>query len=195
MKKIIILFTILILIFLSKYLTSKFFNKTVSTQIITYIPEDREYPTKSGECNQLSTATQGRSNTYRCYVDNGIYDPCFKVESGKIVCDSNPKANGNEFKLIVSKALPESDRQYHEDKQFDWAYELQDGTICFLIQGTAGSLNNDEMYFYGCEYDTVIIGDINKDNQLWVAKVGKLDEGSSELLEPSFNMNILKSWK
>lgn len=192
MKRITVLFVILIMLFLSKYLTGHF-DKVIATQSITYIPENIKYPLKYGECNQLSVATQGRPNTYRCVIDNKINDPCFKLDSGKIICDSNPKLKGDEFELIIEKDLPKPDSQYKENKRFDWAYELEAGDMCFLIQGTATTLDTGEMAFYGCEDNKIIIGDVNKDSNQWVAEISKDDSNSG--IEERQLVNVQRSWK
>lgn len=167
------------------------------TQVITYTPEDLNYPKNEAEadCNQTSTATQGRPKTYRCYSDNKVYDPCFKLELDKVVCDSNPKVSGGEFEFTSFSELPADNISYNENKRFEWAYELEDKTICFLIQGTAGTLSNGEMYYYSCEDNKVIIGDIDTSNLLWTAQVSKLDGDLPENPIEVTQMNILRVWK
>lgn len=197
-KNLIIIVTIAILAFLMFNQVTKskveMYDKK-ETQIITYTPRDIDYPKREGDCPTTSTSTQGRPKTYRCYSNNHVYDPCFKVESGKIVCDFNPKVSGDEFELILATELPEENENYNENKRFDWAYELKDGTMCFLIQGTAGTLDNGEMYFYACDENKVVIGDIDSNNLLWSAQIGQLDQNSpSDDILP-YRMDILNVWK
>ncbi len=176
-------------------------DEPIQTHVIVYTPQISEYPKKDGECWTTSTALQGRLGTLRCSVGSSIIDPCFKLGS-KIICDTNPIEEGDEFELIYDESelyfkdeVSEVGSYQDKNKRFSWIYLLTDGSYCNLIQGTAGSLETGEMYYYVCGNNKVIIGDVDKNEELWKADVGYLMEGEYSKLDKREFQTVIKAWE
>lgn len=173
------------------------------TEVIIYTPKLGNYPQKVGECWSASTALQGRDGSLRCAVGEYIIDPCFKIDD-KIICDTNPLEGGDEFELILEEGdefgvLDDNDDtkdtvKTDKNKRFSWIYQLEDGSYCFLIQGTAGSIDIGGSYYYVCDENKVIIGDVDKSSDLWKAEVGYLAEGSYNELKKRETQSVVKAW-
>lgn len=168
-------------------------NNPLKTQIIVYTPQDKDYDKKDGECWTISTALQGRPNTFRCFVGHNIYDPCFNIED-KVICDTSPVKDGDEFELVYEGDLPENKPDYNENKAFSWVYQLEDGSYCHLLTGAAGTLDTGEFMYYPCDDNKVIIGYVDKSNDLWKAEVGYLREGSVELIDREIQ-TVVAAWE
>lgn len=173
---------------------------TPQTQVIVYTPKLGNYPQERGECWAGSTALQGRSGSLRCAVDSRVYDPCFNVE-GKIICDTSPLESGEEFELIPQEGdkygvIKDSDLEENTgNKRFSWIYQLEDGFYCRLIQGTAGSLESGEFYYYVCDGNKVIIEDVDKLDDLWQAEIGHLSNDNREFVEKRETQSVVKAWE
>jgi len=174
------------------------------TQVIIYTPKFDNYLQKEGECWSVSTALQGRPGSLRCSVDNGIIDPCFRVDE-KIICDTNPLEEGNEFELILKEGdkfgildnndVAENNTKLDKNKRFSWIYQLEDGSRCSLIQGTSTTITTGEEYYYTCDGNKVIIGDVDKSSDLWKANVGHLVNDSHNELKKRETQSIIKAWE
>ena len=70
--------------------------KEYKTDIQTYTPA---VPTKTvkGDCWVSSLASPLNDNAWRCTVGKFIYDPCFELSGGKVVCHPVPRRREERF--------------------------------------------------------------------------------------------------
>lgn len=154
----------------------------------TYIPKDN----KSGSCWTTSIAS-ANDKAWRCNVGNFIHDPCFEIDTNRLVCNVDPEITENGFVLNLTEALPPRENLSISDRLY-WIVKLANGTKCWLITGTAGMVNG-EFYYYACDKDNaVIVGKLDKNTNPWYANVAYLKENREEALRTE-KTEILKVWK
>lgn len=216
MKKVIICISLIIAIIAipAVYSICQLLNinqTTKKTEVIIYTPKPGNYPQKTGYCWTSSVALQGRSGSLRCSVGNSIIDPCFNIDNNKVICDTNPLKEGDEFELILEEgdkfgvvyrnSSTENITKPKDNKRFSlfsWFYQLEDGSHCFLIQGTAGDIypiGSGEVYYYVCDDNKVIIGDVDKSNDLWTAEVGYFSDGNRHKLKERKTQSVVAAWE
>lgn len=169
-------------------------NSEEETQVIeykqTYIPKE----TQKGYCWTDSIATLSNDKAWRCAAaGNYVYDPCFEADAGQVVCGVNPEIPESGFGLKLTKTLPKIDRVGKKYGDKFWRFKLQNGLVCMAITGSAGIIDGD-FYSYGCDKNAVLIGDYDKSNSLWKAKVVYLSDDRLKI-NKSEVLNILKAWK
>ncbi len=77
--------------------------------MIDYLPSETHSESQAGSCFANAIGL-GRTNAWRCTVDNQIYDPCFAVDDGTIViCGANPATGETGFVPELTEPLPEPD--------------------------------------------------------------------------------------
>src|SRR3989344_3403401 len=84
----------------------------------TYIPKD----SKSGSCWTISNAS-ANDKAWRCIAGNSIHDPCFEIDTNRLVCDIDPEVAGSGFVLNLTEALPSRGIQTNRER-FYWRVKL-----------------------------------------------------------------------
>ncbi|OGE36921.1 hypothetical protein A3B45_00555 [Candidatus Daviesbacteria bacterium RIFCSPLOWO2_01_FULL_39_12] len=154
----------------------------------TYIPKD----SKSGSCWTISNAS-ANDKAWRCIAGNSIHDPCFEIDTNRLVCDIDPEVAGSGFVLNLTEKLPTSEHS-STSRELYWIIKLANGTKCWVNTGTADMVNG-EFYYYSCDKDNaVIIGELDKNTNLWIANVAYLNEKWEEAQKRE-KIEILKVWK
>jgi len=121
-------------------------SRAYSTQIMVFspaLPENSQ--SKSGYCFSESIAYT-RPGAWRCMVDSSIYDPCFSMEDGTVVCDVNPATYQSGFELKLTKPLPTSNLDpskpiFSPQYNGGWMIKLTDGSVCKANTGSLPVVN------------------------------------------------------
>jgi len=152
--------------------TFKFINSTLtSTEVIKYVPTEIPSEIQEGSC-WINALTSGRKGTWRCVVENRIYDPCFVASKiNNLICDSDPITKDKGFQLKLTEPLPED--MGAEEGQ-GWLIELEDWTTCRFITGATGVINGKRIN-YMCSDDSWILGDLQT-GTVWKAEKAEVDD-------------------
>ena len=148
------------------------------TALITYLPELPD-ATQEGSCWTTSIAAFGREDAWRCMVENSIYDPCFQLDDGTVVCGADPVTGEVGFQLVLTEPLPESDLPA-DAVPSAWMVVLADGTFCSRATGTMGFVDEKPTTFYCASDDpdeTVVLLDELQPGTPWMAERAVLGNG------------------
>ncbi len=159
----------------------RFADIKAQTEVIRYVPAAAPKETQSGSCFANSLAAQ-RADTWRCMVDNSIYDPCFTAKGGKIVCGIDPRWPDNGFTLKLTKRLPKASipaAVKAAAARSGWRFELTDGTVCSPMTGATGLVGDDRIN-YGCTGGFVIAGDLATGATWTATKIVIASEGEGK---------------
>ena len=85
----------------------------------------------AGNCWTTSIASR-RSDAFRCMVANGIYDPCFRINSRTVACPTNVAGNAG-VRIALTKPLPRPNLGNARDA---WFMQLAGGVTCNIGTGT-----------------------------------------------------------
>jgi hypothetical protein len=123
----------------------------------------------SGSCFSSSLASPLRPDTWRCTVENAIYDPCFiNLFGGEntLACAEVPW-DANVVLLTLTEALPSDDRGEPDFTQaLPWALELENGRRCTMMTGAMAPLAGMRIT-YGCEDGAYVVDDVDRTLPLW----------------------------
>lgn len=168
------------------------------TDIIVYKQSFVPNQSKEGSCWTGSNVASSNRTAFRCTVGHYIYDPCFETESKKVVCGVTPDDSSKSFELKLTEPLPNNELRASPDSGLaNWIVDLDNGTRCTKFSGTAGSLPSgspdspQEMYFYTCSDETVLVGYPDMATPLWQAKVTKIDKDKTVFKY----LSIIRAWQ
>ncbi len=140
------------------YLLQRNDAKSLNTNTYYYTNTNTDInETNLQKANCWSTSmNSNRSDSYRCSVDNSIYDPCFDVpfSISVIACPSEPYENNPEYFKIESR--PRSDVKVDESP---WYIILDNNQECGYLSGATTSIA-DRRLDYGCDkgdYDSLFL--------------------------------------
>lgn len=197
-NKTLLVFVIGLVILLVFYILNARKNITTSfakTEIIeykqTYIPEER----RTGSCWTTSIAANINKNAFRCNVEQEIFDPCFKEESGRVVCGVDPEQQGSGFELQLIKELPEHTDIIQTDSWLPWRLKLEDGQLCGLYTGTAAIKDGKSYYIY-CEKDNEdnsVFGELDKTTNPWKIRLIHTKSENDDFFTET--VDVIKVWK
>lgn len=182
------------------FFKNKKITKTINekTQVIEYKQSFVPNQSKEGSCWTGSNVASSNKTAFRCTVGHYIYDPCFETESKKVVCSVTPDDNSKSFELKLTEPLPNNELRAGPDSGLaNWIVDLDNGTRCTKFSGTAGSLLSDssdsaqEMYFYTCSDETVLVGYPDMNSPLWQVKVTKIDRDKTVFRY----LSIIRAWQ
>ncbi len=200
-KPLVLLGFILFLFFIA--ITFKFTTKqptnliepTTVTEIIeykqTYVPEEK----RTGYCWDPSIAASNNVDAYRCSSKDQIFDPCFKEESGTVVCGVDPEQSGSGFELQLTKDIIEYTKPTESSNWLPWRLKLEDGKICSLFTGTAAIVDGKTYYIY-CENDengNSVNGELDKSKNLW--KINLIHGNKDNNVVFTETVDVIKVWK
>ena len=132
-------------------------DTSYDTEVIKYTPAGIPSEIKEGSC-WINSLSLGRKGTWRCMVENRIYDPCFTVSgTNNLICDSNPITRNKGFQLKLTGPLPE-DKGIEEGQV--WLIELEDGSSCEFLTGATATISEKRLN-YGCSDGSYILGDFD----------------------------------
>lgn len=124
-----------------------------------------------GSCftNALTT---NRSDAWRCFIGNDIYDPCFSgvAHAGVVACADDPFSR-RVILLTLQKALPNGESpttQMLQPKGEPWGLRLTNGETCNFATGATDVAQGMRMN-YECKGNDFIVGFANRSKPLWTA--------------------------
>ena len=109
----------------------------IVTTVIRFEPSNIDTSqAQPGDCFTSSIATGGREGSFRCFLGNGIYDPCFGQggQSAYVLCPRDPTVASDDVALQAD---------YTDFKEFGspgsspWFFVTRDGLKCATLTGTA----------------------------------------------------------
>ena len=97
-------------------------------------PTVPEFTERRGSCNSGSFVNP-RSDAWRCFVGNRIYDPCFEnpVYEREVICVASPWVRTG---VVVRSRLDPADR-YPIRGFRAWALRLKNGRGCVFVSGAS----------------------------------------------------------
>ncbi len=149
----------------------------VATSLHTYTPftgrtiarDVRVGRTAHGYCWTTSSA-DARSDAFRCFVGNEIYDPCFAgsgAASTYVLCPLyTPGASA--LRIDLTKRLPAAMPSVHPRRYEPWAVQLSSGKWCTVETGATGSIDGLPVS-YGCVGGGMLLGTIKRSPGGWTA--------------------------
>ncbi|MGN6593170.1 MAG: hypothetical protein ACTHJX_09755 [Terriglobales bacterium] len=155
----------------------------VTEYAVTRAPRGAQ--TERGACWTHSIAAAGRSDAWRCMVENQIHDPCFVIGKGPdLLCGADPSRpeEAHAFVLTLDKALPQEAMPAGVERA-PWLVELADGTRCRPFTGTRPVAADGRAATYACtpeaDGDNLIFGRLRETpGGVWTAEMGRLADGS-----------------
>lgn len=147
---------------------------TVVTHFVPALPP--EATAQDGSCFASSLALGGRADAWRCSVEHAIYDPCFELPGGPLVCGANPTIGESGFVLNLAAPLPPPDLFLGDVEgaaRNGWLVELDDGTVCSFNTGATAGINGHRAN-YGCPGGTWLLGDLMAATP-WTAVSAEID--------------------
>lgn len=102
------------------------------TKVVAFNPAAmKATSTVRGHCWTSSIASR-RSDAYRCMVGNGIYDPCFSIDTKTVACPTNVAANSG-VRVALTQPLPQANAGNVHNA---WMMQLAGGATCNVGTGT-----------------------------------------------------------
>jgi hypothetical protein len=104
---------------------------------------------KSGHCF-TGSITINRKDAWRCFVGNGLFDPCFSstLAPGKVMCP-NVQLNGG-VEIRLTKGLPRAMGNHKRPSLRDqpWDIQLTSGRHCVFASGASNILHGVRMNYF-----------------------------------------------
>lgn len=153
---------------------------------------------KQGSCPALSLAQPFRQDAFKCSAGNQNYDPCFSFPDGKsVICQNNPLLENSAVLITLTNPLPSPVTSQAKDN-WAWFVKLEDGTM--LTPYSPSRSIAGEKAFYGSSISnnqrTVIIGDLQKSDTSWSAKVNILVlQGKQWVVKSSETARLKTVWR
>ncbi len=122
------------------------------------------------------------AETFRCYGDDGIYDPCFAITGGAACPDAPWSRQYIKIAFEGDSGIPRST----DTSSAPWGVELSDGQRCAFIDGAGGEFRGGLHANYGCPHGNVF-GD---PSHTLVRQAMYGTEGNSRLVR----VNLLIVW-
>jgi eukaryotic-like serine/threonine-protein kinase len=126
----------------------------------------------SGSCWTHSLVTD-RADTWRCFEDNDILDPCFAraPSSLTVACAQSPFSHRLVL-LSLKKPLADSENattRWLQPKGEPWGLRLTNGDMCIFATGATDVVAGERMN-YACAKDGWIIGAPDRFAAQWTAR-------------------------
>jgi hypothetical protein len=127
--------------------------------------------TRRGFCWAGSLADSGRTDAWRCFIGNVIYDPCFSDPSKRaqrfVVCASTPWSR-RVTKLVLTRRLPLGQRNPAGSplRRAPWAIQLASGKRCLALTGATGTIAGRGVA-YGCLGGGYLLGEPRRAKPTW----------------------------
>lgn len=112
----------------------------------------------------LDSALGNRTDVWRCFAQNGVYDPCFQQNENTVVCLKSPW-DTEAIQIQVSLPFPQRTIISNPDL-LPWALELQNKTQCTILMGATNGINGKRTNYY-CSDKTYLYGNIDKTKPDW----------------------------
>ncbi len=167
------------------------------TELVEYraaVPSE----SRAGVCSSTSNVL-GTSSSWRCTVDNQIFDPCLLAEDGEsVVCGATPSANSPGFRVELTRPLPEPEIRLFraEPTARLWELRLDDGSVCSLLTGTT-VLIEDAPVTYVCSDSEVLLGEIDQSGERWQVQKASIsnDEEGNFSAEATRTVTVVTAWQ
>jgi hypothetical protein len=119
----------------------------------------------TGQCS--ASLANPRPDTRRCFgtADNGVYDPCFKMNSRELICLNAPWDKKATLMRTV-KPLTKRKNILDPNTQMPWAVTLGYGAKCVFLTGVTKEFNDDRIN-YVCNDRTRLFGDFDRTKAFW----------------------------
>jgi hypothetical protein len=111
-----------------------------------------------GYCWENSLA-DGRQDAFRCFIGNGIYDPCFAntiIPSNFVLCPGG-RPDAGVTKLILTKKLPRAYPNAKPTHHPPWVVRTSTGKWCGIITGATGDVSGLSIR-YACTGGGILLG-------------------------------------
>jgi hypothetical protein len=159
------------------------------TELIAYtVPVPSEQ--RAGRC-LFNSNVLGTSNSWRCTVDNQVFDPCLLAEDGEtIVCGADPSSNTPGFRVELTHAMPEPEVSLFRTAPAAplWELLLEDGSVCTLFTGASMQLE-DTPVTYVCSDSEVLLGEIDQSGERWQVQKAAISNDA----EGNFSAEVIKT--
>lgn len=128
---------------------------------------------KAGYC-WTGSLTINRSDAWRCFVGNYIYDPCFSSphDSGVVICPDRQLNSGISIRL--TRALPQqyADPGAPSMSNQPWNVQLASGRHCVLSSGASNVIHGVRLnYFCGRTVHFGLWGFPNRRTEPWTIRI------------------------
>lgn len=117
------------------------------------------YILDGAECQTSLSST--RSDAYRCFVGDAIFDPCF-IQTGIGYMDCPDKPDQHNRILTVSRLTEDSQSQESNKDETPWHITLEDGLACTYVSGITDNAIADGRIDYWCENKTWLSLPVNQ---------------------------------
>src|SRR5262249_48677240 len=123
--------------------------------------------TVSGYCWTWSD-TDWRSDAYRCFVGNYIYDPCFAdaVSSAKFAVCPTSFPGSKVIRIRLTRKLPSPHKVSNPTRHPPWAVRLASGRWCEFLSGATSTIAGLRIN-YGCHGGGVLLGNAHRHSATW----------------------------
>lgn len=161
------IFSMLLTFLLFRYVSD---SSAHPTQVIRYVPA---VPStfKEGYCWTTSLASPGTPFAWRCALGNNIHDPCLTATDGKTLVCGVPN---HEVGVKLTEPLAQAEVG---NQQTPWLLELSGGVKCSRFTGTLPPI--DETAPYGCDDESVIVGDLVQ-GEIWRARKALIERDPTQ---------------
>jgi hypothetical protein len=111
-----------------------------------------------GYCWENSLA-DARADAFRCFIGNGIYDPCFAntINPSNFVLCPNGRPGAGVTRLILTKQLPRAHPNANPTRRDPWVIRTSTGKWCGIFTGATGGVAGLQIS-YGCTGGGILLG-------------------------------------
>lgn len=125
----------------------------------------KQTPIKVDQCIESLATT--RTDAYRCFAGNGIYDPCFLTSDHQLLCFLDPWSSPE--KLISEKNLKQTGSVEIREIHQPWAFLLDNKVRCVFLTGATRGVQGERIN-YGCDDGNYVVGTLRFSQPFWRAK-------------------------
>jgi hypothetical protein len=127
--------------------------------------------TVKGTCNGGSAAVN-RSDAWRCFAGNFVYDPCFSSTEAKgiLVCPGNPW-NTSAVELKVSGKLRFPDKGKPSTSGMPWAIQTTTGLKCVIATGATTVLQKQRLNYFCVRSKDGLWGSPSRKHEPWTIHI------------------------
>ena len=109
----------------------------------------------------------GRSDAWRCFVGNDIFDPCFEVGADEVACPTVGPWSARGVIVDVQGGLDQTLADPNkQQKGTPWALQLTSGARCRLFGGATNAIDGKRLN-YGCTGGIGLYGDVIRSGRPW----------------------------
>lgn len=128
----------------------------------------------SGYC-YTGSLTIDRSDAWRCFVGNELFDPCFSSSAarGKVLCPNLDVDGGTEIRLTKPLPVLSGDRPAPSLSDQPWNVELTSGHHCAFASGASNVVHGKRLnYFCGTGSHSGLWGYPERHTEPWTILFG-----------------------